>query len=175
MLCQICKNREATIILYETKNGKKMEMHICEECASLFTNKLSVFALPQFNLDDFLLGLLNAIEHYGKDEEIYISKELKCPECNLTYEEFKKSGKFGCDKCYIYFRKKITPLLLKLHGKERHSGKVPQKSKKKLYHIRKIEELKNELNESVLKEEYEKAAKIRDQIIKHEEAAKKDG
>ena len=174
MLCQICKKKEATIILYRTINGKKTEIHICEDCAALFTNKLSALALPQFNLNDLLIGLLSAIDFYGTEEDVFIAKELKCHNCNLTYEEFRQSGKLGCSKCYNYFREKLKPLFLKLHGNDRHTGKIPHRTKGKLVQIKKVAQLKKELKEAVLKEEYEKAAKIRDRIIKHERATKQE-
>lgn len=174
MLCQICKKKEATIILYKIVNGKRTEIHICEDCAALFTNKLSVLALPQFNLNNLLIGLLSAIDFYGKDEDVFITKELKCHNCNLTYEEFKQSGKLGCSKCYYHFREKLKPLLIKLHGCDQHTGKIPRRAKGKLFQIKKIAQLKKELKEAVLKEKYEEAAKIRDEIIKHERAKKQE-
>ncbi|GAF70738.1 unnamed protein product, partial [marine sediment metagenome] len=49
----------------------------------------------------------------------------------------------------------------------------PRQSKGKLNKITKIKQLKKELQELVFKEEYEKAAKIRDKILKLEGVLKK--
>jgi len=60
-----------------------------------------------------------------------------------------------------------------LHGNSEHVGKIPRQSKGKLNKIRKINQLRKELQELVLKEEYEKAAKTRDEILKLEGVLKK--
>ncbi|MEA1940557.1 MAG: UvrB/UvrC motif-containing protein [Candidatus Caldatribacteriota bacterium] len=167
MLCQICKKNEATIILTRIVNGEKREIHICENCAKLFfSNELTVLSLPQFNLNNLLIGLLNAIDLYGQEEEAIAVKELKCQNCKLTYDEFRKSGKLGCSECYQYFREKLIPLFKKLHGNTQHRGKVPHQAEGKLNKIKKVEYLKKELQDAVSKEKYEKAAQIRDRILK---------
>ena len=172
MLCQICKKRKAGIIFYRIINGKKTEIHICEECVALFTNKLPSLTLSQFNINDLLIGLLSAIDFYGKDEDVIINKELKCANCSLTYEEFRQTGKLGCSQCYQYFKNKLKPLLTKLHGNYHHNGKISHSNKGMMNKLSEVFRLKKELNEAVCREEYEKAAKIRDKIIRYERSKK---
>ncbi len=173
MLCQICKKKEATITFTKIVGVQKTEIHLCKDCAPFFSDKFSIFPLPQFDINDLLAGLLNAIDLYHKEEGIIAGKEVKCSNCQLTYDEFKRSGKLGCSVCYRDFREQLTPLLRRLHGNSEHVGKIPQHSKSKLNKIRKIKQLRKELQELVLEEEYEKAAKIRDEILKLEGALKK--
>jgi len=173
MLCQICKKKEATITFTKIAGVQKTEIHLCKDCAPFFSDKFSIFPLPQFDINDLLAGLLNAIDLYHKEEGIIAGKEVKCCNCQLTYGEFKRSGKLGCSVCYRDFREQLTPLLRRLHGNSEHVGKIPQHSKSKLNKIRKIKQLRKELQELVLEEEYEKAAKIRDEILKLEGALKK--
>jgi protein arginine kinase activator len=173
MLCQICKKKEATIILTKVTEGQKTVIQLCKDCAYMFNDKLSIFPLPEFNINDLLTGLLKAIDLYSKEEGVITIKELKCGNCHLTYDEFRQSGKLGCSVCYHDFREQLIPLLRRLHGNSEHVGKIPQRAKGKLNKIRKIKQLRKELQEVVLKEEYEKAAKIRDEILKLEGALKK--
>ena len=173
MLCQICKKKEATITFTKIVGVQKTEIHLCKDCAPFFSDKFSIFPLPQFDINDLLAGLLNAIDLYHKEEGIIVGKEVKCSNCQLTYNEFKRSGKLGCSVCYCDFREQLTPLLRRLHGNSEHVGKIPQHSKSKLNKIRKIKQLRKELQELVLEEAYEKAAKIRDEILKLEGALKK--
>ena len=173
MLCQICKKREATVTITKIVNGQKTEIHLCKQCAAAFSDKFSIFSLPQFNLNDLLSGLLEAINLYGQEEGIDSSKEIKCTNCNLTYEEFKRTGKLGCSVCYHDFREQLIPLLRRLHGNSEHVGKIPHQAEGKLSKIKRVKQLKNELQEVVLREEYEKAAKIRDEILKLEGVLKK--
>ncbi len=173
MLCQVCKKNEATINFTKIVGGQKTEIHLCKDCAPFFSDKLSIFPIPHFDINDLLTGLLNAIDLYRKEEGINVGKEVKCSNCLLTYEEFKQSGKLGCSVCYHDFREQLTPLLRRLHGNSEHVGKIPQHSKGKLNKIGKIKQLKKKLQESILKEEYEKAAKTRDEILKLEGVFKK--
>jgi len=172
MLCQTCKKKEATITLTKIAGGQKTEIHLCEDCASLFSDKFTVFPLPQFDINDLLVGLLNAIDLYPKEEGVVPAKgkEVKCSNCHLTYDEFKQFGKLGCSVCYHDFREQLAPLLRRLHGNSEHVGKIPRQSKGKLNKIKKIKQLRKELQELVFKEEYEKAANIRDEILRLEGA-----
>ncbi|MBA3062323.1 MAG: hypothetical protein FP833_05105, partial [Atribacteria sp.] len=61
MLCQICKKKEAAITFTKIVGGQKTEIHLCKDCASTFSDKFSIFPLPQFDINDLLAGLLNAI------------------------------------------------------------------------------------------------------------------
>jgi len=173
MLCQICKKKETTITLTKIVGGQKTEIHLCKDCASFFSDKFSIFPLPQFDINDLLVGLLNAVDLYHKEEGVIPVKGIICSYFNLTYDEFKQSGKLGCSVCYHDFREQLTPLLRRLHGNSEHVGKIPRQSKGKLNKIRKIKQLKKELQELVFKEKYEKAAKIRDEILKLEGELKK--
>jgi len=173
MLCQICKKKEASITFTKIVGGQKTEIHLCKDCASTFSDKFSIFPLPQFDINDLLAGLLNAIDLYHKEEGAIPGKGVECSNCHLTYDEFKQSGKLGCSVCYHDFREQLIPLLRRLHGNSEHVGKIPRQSKGKLNKIRKIKQLRKELQELVLKEEYENAAKTRDEILKLEGVLKK--
>jgi len=173
MVCQICKKKEATITITKVVGEQKTELHLCKDCAAVFSDKFSIYTLPQFDLNDLLTGLLKAIDLYHKEEGIVPAKEIKCRNCHLSYEEFKQSGKLGCSMCYHDFREQLTPLLRRLHGNSEHVGKIPRRARGKLYKIEKIKQLREELQKVVIKEEYEKATKIRDEILKLEGVLKK--
>lgn len=174
MLCQICKKKVATITITKVIGEQKTELYLCKDCAAVFSDKFSIYPLPQFNFNDLLTGLLKAIDLYSKEEGIVPAQEIKCKNCGSTYEEFKQSGKLGCSVCYHDFREQLTPLLRRLHGNSEHIGKIPRRDRGKLYKIKKIKQLRKELQEVVIKEDYEKAAKIRDEILKLEGVSKKE-
>ena len=99
-------------------------------------------------------------------------KEKQCPKCGYTFDKYLKNGFFGCPKCYETFDENLDELFLKLQGKNRHVDKTSQeftkevekKSKTKLTKEEKVAILKGELADLVKKEEYEKAAVLRDKI-----------
>jgi len=137
MLCQICKKREATVTITRIINGEKTEIYLCKQCAAAYSDKFSIFSPPQFSLDNLLSGLLEAINLYDKEERIDSNQEIKCTNCNLTYEEFKRTGKLGCSICYHDFKEQLSPLLRRLHGNSEHVGKIPHRAEGKLSKIKK--------------------------------------
>ncbi|MPN23005.1 Protein-arginine kinase activator protein [bioreactor metagenome] len=87
-----------------------------------------------------------------------------CSKCGMTYEEFRNTGKFGCNDCIDTFKPRIMPVVKNIQGYDAHTGKIPKRAGGN-YKIKKdIEKLKNELKSAIEKEEYENAARIRDKI-----------
>ena len=91
-----------------------------------------------------------------------------CPQCGLTWAEFRQGGLLGCEHDYACFDKDLSPLLNRAHeGATHHLGKVPTRrggtsvpAKRQLD----VARLKKELQRAVEAEDYERAAKLRDQI-----------
>ena len=158
MICDICGKNPATVHLTEIVDDQMSELHLCEECARKKSSQME----SQFGLSDLLAGLAD----FEKPSEEKETVTLKCPNCGLTYKDFKKVGRFGCSECYTTFRKFLVPLLKRIHGSGSHTGKTPVKivtakpSRKKVD----IQELRARLQKAVESEAYEEAARIRDQI-----------
>jgi protein arginine kinase activator len=94
--------------------------------------------------------------------------QTKCEVCGLTFDDFRQKGEFGCSDCYVTFREELKPILRRIQGDVIHKGKVPKRAGGTLSIKREIEKLRDNLKELVAKEEYEKAAKVRDEIKKLE-------
>lgn len=158
MLCDICHKNIATVHLTEIINDKVAEMHICQGCAQTKAGELN----QQPDISDFLGGLVGATR--ARKEEY----SLKCPACGFNYSDFKKKGRLGCDRCYWAFRKQLLPLLKKIHGTTSHTGKIPLHAEGAVSGETKLKELNKQLARAIQLEEYEQAARIRDQIKKLE-------
>jgi len=158
MKCDNC-NKQATVHLTEIRNGKKIEKHLCEQCAAQ-NEGLPVKSHTPINelLTNFVLA------HSGLQKE----SGTACDSCGISWAEFRQSGLFGCPGDYNIFEKDLTPLLQRAHeGATHHVGKVPTRRggtgvpmKKQLD----ITKLRKELAKAVEGEDYERAAKLRDQI-----------
>ena len=142
--------------LTEIVNNKIAETHICQACAQAKAGELT----QQPNVSDFLSGFLSA--SIARKEE----QALKCPSCGFNYSDFKKKGRLGCGHCYSAFKHQLLPLLKKIHGAIRHTGKVPLDVASASSGEAKLKELEKQLQKAVELEEYEKAARIRDEIKK---------
>jgi len=167
ILCQVCKKNVATVHLTEIIKNKKREIHLCEECAS---KKGVAFKSHQFSISDLLSGLVNT----QAAQEIAKMSQIKCPICGLSYLDFRQHGRLGCATDYTVFKEGLLPLLEKIHGGTDHLGKIPQSSGEAREVSRELLELRQELKRAVEKEDYEKAAELRDRIQALEEGTDGD-
>lgn len=180
MLCQKCNKNEANVKYTEIINGEKKEMMLCEECSHEMGLDNINFNMP-IDFSSFFGGLLEDEEYNTPDfmPLLQTVKELKCDNCNMTYNEFISQGKFGCPNCYDVFSDKIDSLLKRLHGSNKYTGRRAinssiedntEQENKESYkgNVKdsKIEKLQKDLKKAIFEERYEDAAKIRDEIKK---------
>ena len=162
MLCQNCGERPATVHLTKIMNHEKTELHLCEVCAKNVGNELGIVFEPSFNFQNFIAGLLEGdLNLYQQSNP---NQEIVCKNCGLTFSDFMSSGLLGCGECYHYFQSGLEPLLKKLHGSMQHTGKVPKRTGGKVRVRKEISDLRAELQQSISREDYEKAAFLRDEI-----------
>ncbi|WP_372998542.1 UvrB/UvrC motif-containing protein [Lutispora sp.] len=169
MICNECGKRPATVHITKIENGKKTNMHLCEQCA-LAKGALSMNT--GFSINDLLAGMLNT----GTPLPIKVDfmDDPSCPVCGMKYSRFRETGRFGCGSCYKSFGDRLTPLFRRIHGNINHTGKIPQRTGGRLKIMREMESLKAELANAVKREEYEKAAEIRDKIRALEKSSGRD-
>jgi protein arginine kinase activator len=164
MICDKCKENEATVHYKEIINGNKKEMHFCDKCAN--QNEIN----SPFSINHLFAGLLDS--GFGENVKIDYKEPIKCDNCGMTYEKFKQSGKFGCSKCYSSFEDKLNPLFKRIHGHDTHRGKIPNRAGKYLNIKNDIKKLTDDLNRAIGEEEFEKAAELRDKIKNLKESIK---
>jgi len=163
MLCEECGIRPANVHITKIVNNKKTELNLCEKCASQYQQTFGSYFEPNFSLNKFLANLLNYDKSFEQSAHS-LQTLKKCPQCGQLYSQFVQSGKLGCEKCYETFGEYLEPLLKRIHGSQIHKGKYPKRTGGLIKLKRELERLKIQLNELVAKEEFEKAAKVRDQI-----------
>lgn len=164
MLCEICGKHEATVHLTEIINEKMAKLHLCEECAK----KKGAEMEEHFGLSDLLAGLADL----GSSVEPDVVDVVKCPSCGFTYSDFKKTGRLGCSECYEAFKSQMAPLLKRIHGSDRHVGKIPLMVGKTVKDTRNLQELKMKMEKAIQSEDFEEAARIRDKIRELEKKTK---
>ncbi|PKL46201.1 MAG: hypothetical protein CVV39_07505 [Planctomycetes bacterium HGW-Planctomycetes-1] len=164
MQCEICKTKTATVHLTEIINGQRTESHLCQNCAQ----KEGVSVKSQLSLNELLSSLIAAHQHTDEIGDSEISKKA-CPECGITMEQFRKQAVLGCPKDYDVFEDDLKDVIEKTQDNNlTHKGKIPAKAQAdpnaQNENRDKIEELQKQLSQAVKKEDYELAAKIRDQL-----------
>ena len=91
-------------------------------------------------------------------------KEQRCPLCNSSISDIRKSGKAGCSECFDFFRSTMEMTLRQIHQNSAHMGKIPSKAGRELKEKRHLDTLKKQLEDAVRNEDYESAAKIHKEI-----------
>ena len=117
MKCDNCNN-PATVHLTEIKHGKKIEKHLCEQCAAQ-NEGLPVKAHTPINelLTNFVLA------HSGLQKE---ATGTTCDLCGVTWSEFRQNGLLGCEHDYTLFEKDLTPFIQRTtKGRRITSEKFP--------------------------------------------------
>ena len=159
MKCENCGINEATFVLTQIVDNKKTVMHLCKECAQK-KGITSHSSKGPLSIGDFLAGMVE--QEVGEQSDAL--KDTVCPECGLTYEELKKTGRLGCGSCYVTFESYLNPLLRRIHGTVNYEGRIPAPLKGQVGLRRDLDRLRNQLKKAVEQEAFEKAANLRDRI-----------
>jgi len=162
MFCEQCKENLACVHLTKIVDGEKTEKHLCSQCAS--KNGEIPFAGDGFAVHDFLKAFFN------QHSETQASNEVICPNCGMAFSDFNNKGKIGCAICYNVFGEHLDSLLRRIHRTSSHAGKIPQRAGEAVAIRMKLKGLRQELERYVSREDYENAARIRDEIRSTERA-----
>ncbi len=182
MKCDNCGKNNANVKYLRNINGVKEEMNLCEECSKKLGITDIGFNMP-IDFSSFLGGFLEDFTNTDMLSLMNTHDEIRCKGCNSTFEDIINMGKFGCPECYETFETEIDSLMNKLHGSNRHKGRIGKIEKAKVEEENtvnsekdniknqsnsELEDLKKKLKELVKEENYEEAAKVRDEIKKLE-------
>ncbi|MBI4617451.1 MAG: UvrB/UvrC motif-containing protein [Planctomycetes bacterium] len=154
ILCESCSQNPATVHLTEISETERKERHLCEACAQKenIAVKHAFAASPQVLVEPKIHKVLKEFA------------SLACPQCGLSYAEFRARGRLGCPNDYSFFQRALDPLLEKIHGRVEHAGKIPRRLAPSMEFDKEFKGLQAEMKRAVAAEEYEKAAELRDRI-----------
>jgi len=170
MLCEICQKNQATIHIQEIVAGKKKALHICSECASK-KQEAGNAMFNGFNLAEILYNIssqMNEMAPGSAEQKMKLPVPIRtCTKCGWNSTKFRETGRLGCGECYNVFRDILLLALRNMHKGTVHVGKVPGENTGKGESSRtmlELMELQRQIDEAVLREDYEKAAGLRDRI-----------
>jgi len=149
MLCEECGKKEAEVLLTTVVGGQSTTRHLCRDC------------VKKYKAGDIQAVLAAMLSAMGQKQQ---SPHITCPRCGETYQEFQKSGMLGCPDCYHAFQKELTPLITRVQGRAQHAGRRPPVSEEEQERLRIMEDIRARMEAAVAEENFEEAAKLRDEL-----------
>lgn len=169
VFCQKCQKEAANVHVTElSKEGGKLELHLCEECAK-------DHGMPTSQAPSMIALFKELME---KPTPGRGTRDRQCPQCGMSFGEFKAKGRFGCAHDYEVFLSRVIPLLERIHGASEHTGESDAARTEKTTAAEAAQELKRlrrDLERVIKSEEYEEAARIRDRIQHLERQRQQEG
>ena len=163
MQCEQCGEREAVVHLTQIANDQVTVVHLCEKCAADRGVDTGA-AQGQTPLGGFLAtlsGLGELPAPAGAAE--------RCPGCGASFDDFRRTGRLGCAACYTTFAAPLRDLMRRLHGATAHAGERyrdaahaggPATENSPAI----LASLQAQLRAAIAAEDFELAARIRDQL-----------
>lgn len=153
--CDHCDS-PATHHSVEIIKGQKIEKHLCEKHAAEAGLTIKAAHTP---INELLTNFvkLHTVSSAGL--------QTACDNCGLAFAQFREQSLLGCPDCYTAFEDSLVPLLERAHeGASQHLGKVPSRAgadqRRQLLLLR----MRKRLSEAVELEDFESAARLRDEI-----------
>ena len=155
MMCENCGKNPATTHIHTVINGVVTDKNLCGYCAAAE----GLINPSKNSLTDMLISMFG--DNLAKTK---LSNTTRCSVCGSTFSDFAETGKAGCSNCYATFYDELLPYLKRVHGSTKHTGNRPTRAPLAVCGEDKIGDLRKKLKELVLSENFEEAAKVRDEI-----------
>lgn len=167
------------IFSLHTHHGNLMKCHLCDSEGTVFFTKIIDNKLQQLCYCHgcaLSQGLLNTEPHSSELAALVLNSEaeedlplsahalLECPKCGFSLHDWRRTRRLGCSHCYDTFAQDISPYINTIQESRTHFGKHLSSLEKREEKWQKQQSLQEELDAAIEREDYEMAAKIRDQI-----------
>lgn len=161
--CDLCGKRVATLRVRQVDKGGAADIEICAECARErgFTEAGQI----KTSVAEILADIKQSVAEGDS--------AIVCPGCGMSFAEFKRRGRLGCARCYPAFEEKLRPLIRRVQGAVQHVGRTARAGRRRARGQMAVVRLRVELDAAIAAEDYEQAARLRDELGKAEENARR--
>lgn len=160
MKCQRCTRQATRRITEVLENEQVEEINLCDGCCEAFLREPLSGPGPKKK---------KKAKKAAQEEPEEIAGR-QCPSCGLKFIDYRNTTRLGCATDYQVFRDELLPLLESIHGEKNHNGKIPKRFPENRQLQVELARLRRDLTEAIAREQYETAARIRDDIRKLETA-----
>jgi protein arginine kinase activator len=164
MQCELCQENQASVYVTDltqapdTPHGELGEVslrHMCSSCAADLN-------LPHGQVPGQNKAMLfKLLQKTAKASQKPAGPACKC---GMTLHELRAQGRLGCQECYEVFLPHLMPLFLRMHQATKHAGRAPGADPKEVELAVQIEKLREIMNLAIRDEDYENAARLRDEL-----------
>ncbi len=166
MSCDSCGGDNATLQYTEVMGASKKVQWFCQGCAEA-RGLLAWQAEAASAQEDAASGVLGTIV-VEQTSTIRLAPGRRCDACGMRLSDLRNTGRVGCPQCYETFREHLEPLLRRVHGATEHRGHGPGAAQDREHVQHELARLRRELLDAVRREDYEQAARVRDEIARRE-------
>lgn len=158
MICDVCREQEATVQLTHVVKGDVTMLHLCPRCAAERGVETTVTTPPKNLIGEFL----HSVQQQSATQQI---DAMACGFCGMTLRDFRATGRLGCAHCYETFELPLRELLRRVHHNTKHVGRpytppAPDAQEG----TSSAGGLRDRLRRAIENEEFELAATLRDQL-----------
>jgi protein arginine kinase activator len=165
IICMKCQKKLATHKITQINKGEVTVLSLCQECAAEVSPYQKKWAQAQMDLSQILASILQGGKAKAEEAQAEaVGANVSCGTCGLPFQHYRKTLFLGCPDCYESFGKLMVAELRKFHGGTQHRGKVPVRLRRVLEQRRGLDDLRQRMNQAIEREEFETAARLRDQI-----------
>lgn len=182
MLCGNCGKREVEVLIKQVVNNEMQDFNLCRVCAEElgFLSSQQPSITISFSLHEADEPQRRKIVRVQTKRDDAKFDGILCPGCGMTYGEYRNEGILGCPECYQAFRFPLGAKLQRIQGAESHWDGTSkmfsdiavlgdeavslERDHRQAKEEREagIRRLREEIEDAVSREEYERAAKLRD-------------
>ena len=177
MICDNCGKNEVEVFIKQVMNQEIRNINLCKACAEElgFTSPAMPSITISFSLVDGSQKKRKVRRPLPRRRD-HPSDSLCCPECGTKFSAFREEGILGCPKCYEEFRSPLGAYLQKIQGSESHwiASDVfkdislvtctGESESADANNAEDITRLRLEMYDAVAREDYERAAQLRDML-----------
>ncbi len=151
------------MFLTQIVNAQVTELCLCESCAKargLFDPQALTFAEKFFpeelkeRVDRIVRELSGQTAGQSPAHRLPADIITQCPACGFTLEDYRRTSRLGCSDCYSFFAREFSALTGSGADTPHESDDgAPTREK-----------LERQLREAIEREDYESAARLRDEL-----------
>ncbi|MBQ0052235.1 MAG: UvrB/UvrC motif-containing protein [Treponema sp.] len=156
MTCDLCGENEAILFIEQSNGDTKRKLNLCFDCARAHG----------VSPDSKTIGksLTNLFETILNKKKVDPESSKLCPVCGISLAEIRLTRHTGCPECYSIFRNEIGQIFKRIGVNGNYGGTMPKRLKNFRSVLNDRIVLQTKLEESIKKEDYEKAAIYRDYL-----------